>query len=130
MGETEDLLAIVDWVKKVNPQDAIWLAGFSFGGFVTARAAVQISPAQLVTVAPQVSRFIETKLPTITCPWILVQGEQDEIVSPQEVFAWVDTLNPKPIVIRMPHAGHFFHGQLTELRQALLARLATKPEPF
>lgn len=123
IGETNDLLALVKWVKTVNPQDEIWLAGFSFGGFVAARAAVQISPAQLVTVAPQVSRFIEDKLPPITVPWILVQGEQDDVVSPQEVFAWIETLNPKPVVIRMPDAGHFFHGKLTELRMELLAKM-------
>lgn len=123
LGETDDLFAVVEWVKKENPEHAIWLAGFSFGGFVAARASLQISPAQLVTVAPQVSRFIEINLPPITVPWILVQGEQDEIVSPQEVFAWIETLDPKPVVIRMPKAGHFFHGKLTELRQELLAKL-------
>jgi hypothetical protein len=119
IGETEDLLTLVKWIREISPQDAIWLAGFSFGAFVSARAATQTLVAQLVSVAPQVSRFIEDKTPPITCPWVLVQGEKDEVVSPAEVFAWYDTLNPKPILIRMPEATHFFHGQLMQLREKL-----------
>lgn len=136
IGETDDLLAVINWVKKTCPGDALWLAGFSFGGYVSARVAALYAPsnkgdalhepisvAQLVTIAPQVSRFKST-YPMITCPWLLVQGEQDEIVSPEEVFEWVETLNPKPIVIRMSGAGHFFHGQLLELRRKLVEVLA------
>lgn len=118
-GEVDDLLAVIDWVKQVRPSDTIWLAGFSFGGFIAGTVATQIPVAQLVTVAPQVSRFIEAKTPPITVPWILIQGEKDEVISPEETFAWYETLNPKPILIRMPDAGHFFHGKLVELRERL-----------
>lgn len=30
-GEILDLLAVADWVRKSRPDDALWLAGFSFG---------------------------------------------------------------------------------------------------
>jgi len=40
-GETEDLLAVVSWVRAQRPQDQIWLAGFSFGGYIAARGAQQ-----------------------------------------------------------------------------------------
>lgn len=123
IGETDDLLAVVKWAQTTCPGDELWLAGFSFGAFVSARAATQIPVAQLVSIAPQVSRFIETKVPEITCPWVLVQGEQDEVISAEEVFAWIETLKHKPILIRMPGAGHFFHGQLTELRERLVGVL-------
>lgn len=119
IGETEDLLAIVHWVKSVCPDDDIWLAGFSFGAAVVARAATLIPIAGLVTVAPPVPRFHLKELPAITCPWIVVQGEEDEIVVPADVYTWIENLNPKPILIRMPDVGHFFHGQLLELRQQL-----------
>src|SRR3990167_3653863 len=35
IGETKDVLAIWDWIKARRPQDKIWLAGFSFGAFVS-----------------------------------------------------------------------------------------------
>lgn len=119
VGEVSDLLAVVEWVKQSCPNAILWLAGFSFGGFIAASVATEIPVAQLITVAPQVSRFKETKLPSITVPWILVQGEQDEVVSPEEVFTWVETLEFKPQVIRVEGAGHFFHGKLVELRERL-----------
>ena len=61
--------------------------------------------------------------PPITVPWILIQGEQDEIVSSEAVFKWIETLNPKPTLIRIPDTGHFFHGKLLELRSLLEAAL-------
>lgn len=118
-GEVDDLLSLVNWVKQNFPEDSIWLAGFSFGAYVATKAAMHISPQQLVTIAPQVSRFKQDDLAKVTCPWLLVQGEQDEVVSAEEVFAWIETLPHKPTVIRMPTAGHFFHGQLMELRRLL-----------
>lgn len=122
-GEVMDLLTIVEWVNQNFPNDDIWLAGFSFGAYVATKGAMAISPKQLVTIAPQVSRFKQDDLARVTCPWLLVQGEQDEVVSAEEVFAWIETLPHKPEVIRMPTAGHFFHGQLMELRRLLEERL-------
>jgi len=119
LGETDDLLAVAKWVQERYPADHLWLAGFSFGSYVTARAATQLQVSQLVSVGPPVVNFNFKELKPITCPWVIVQGESDEVVSPEAVFAWVETLNPKPRLIRMPGASHFFHGQLMELRRQL-----------
>jgi alpha/beta superfamily hydrolase len=118
-AETDDVITLAEWVNTVCPKDPLWLAGFSFGGFVAASAATRLPVAQLVSVAPMVSRFQEVELPPITCPWIIVQGELDEVISPEEVYAWIDTLQPKPTLIKIPGAGHFFHGKLMELRRIL-----------
>ena len=118
-GEVEDVIAIAQWVQKVRPEDALWLAGFSFGGFVAAQAATRLPVKKLVTVAPQASRFEADPLPPITVPWLLVQGELDEVVPPSEVYAWADKLHPKPTLVKLPKARHFFHGQLMELRRVL-----------
>ncbi len=122
-GEVDDVIAIANWIKTQFPHDEIWLAGFSFGAYVATKAATKIKTAQLVTIAPQVSRFQHDDLSEVTCPWVLVQGEQDEIIPPEEVFTWIETLPHKPELIRMPGAGHFFHGQLMELRRRLEEKL-------
>lgn len=119
VGELYDLLAVVDWVLNERPDHDIWLAGFSFGAFIAAKAATQIPVARLVTVAPPVENFAMANLPPITAPWVLVQGEEDEVVSPQAVFAWAESRDPKPLIIRFPKTGHFFHGQLLALREQL-----------
>ncbi len=118
-GETDDVIAIAEWIKKERPGDALWLAGFSFGGFVAVSAALRLHPTQLVTIAPQVSRFEGLDLSTLSCPWLVVQGEEDDVISPEAVYHWINHLNPKPMLIRIPGAGHFFHGQLGELRQVI-----------
>lgn len=123
LGETEDVIALAEWIKTIFPDDPLWLAGFSFGGFVAASAATQLSVKQLISIAPMVSRFHEANLPPITCPWLIVQGEQDEVISPEEIYTWVETLHPKPTLIKIPDAGHFFHGKLMELRRILMTAL-------
>lgn len=122
-GELDDLLAVIDWVQQVHIKNEIWLAGFSFGAFIAAKAATQIPVNKLVTVAPPVQHFPMQHLPPITCPWVLVQGELDDVVPPKEVFAWAEARNPRPTIIRFPQAGHFFHGQLSELRAQITAAL-------
>lgn len=122
-GELEDLLAVVDWLVPQHPGKEIWLAGFSFGSFIAAKAATQVSATKLVTVAPPVQRFPMQDIPPIHCRWVLAQGELDDVVDPVAVFQWIETLDPKPIVLRFPEAGHFFHGQLLELRTRITEAL-------
>ena len=125
-GETNDVIVIAEWVKSIYPHDVLCLAGFSFGGFVAASAATQLDVARLVSIAPMVSRFYEAHLPPITCPWLIVQGEEDEVIAPEETYRWIETLQPQPQLIRIAGAGHFFHGKLMELRRVLTAALSDK----
>ena len=92
---------------------------------MAAKAAAQISVAQLVTIAPAVPRFGMLELPQINCPWLIVQGEQDDVVLPQDVYAWAEAREPQPKVVKVPDAGHFFHGKLMELRRILENELQT-----
>jgi alpha/beta superfamily hydrolase len=119
-GEGEDLAAVSQWVRRVHPDDALWLAGFSFGSYVALANAVRLDAAALITVAPPVGRsygFDSIELPA--CPWLLIQGEADEVVDAQAVFDWVDTLEQPPSVVRMPDTSHFFHRRLLDLRGAV-----------
>ena len=52
-------------------------------------------------------------------PWLVVMGDADEIVDPQAVYAWHATLPDPPVLVRLPETGHFFHGKLIELREAI-----------
>lgn len=115
-GELKDLITVMDWVQHDSNVQAIWLAGFSFGAYVAAKAATQIPIQQLVTIAPAVTNFPMQQLPAIKCPWLLVQGDQDEIVPAKAVYDWALAREPRPVIVSFPTAGHFFHGQLTELR--------------
>lgn len=115
-GEVDDLLAVVKWLQAEMGHKELWLAGFSFGAFIAASGAVQLPVKKLVTVAPPVEHFPMRDLPPILCDWVLVQGEKDDVVPAAEVLAWAESRVPQPVIIRFPEAGHFFHGELAELR--------------
>lgn len=118
-GESGDLVTVAQWVRQVRPGDALWLAGFSFGSYIALRCARSLGADVLITVAPPVGRYEVTELAMPTSPWLVVQGEDDEVVDPQGVFDWIEKLDPKPTLIRMPETGHFFHRRLMDLRGAV-----------
>lgn len=119
IGEADDLRAVLQWAQKQRPGHALWLAGFSFGAYIALSVAREYPLNGLITVAPPVNFFDFTALSPPDCPWILVQGEADEIVPSTDVFDWVGRQSPAPRIIRMPDVGHFFHGRLNQLRQQL-----------
>jgi len=116
IGETDDLLAVARWAQHVRPRDALWLAGFSFGSYVAARAAPQLPVRQMISIAPPVGRWDFSHLASPLCPWLVVQGEADEIVDANAVYTWVAAQPEPPALVRMPETGHFFHGRLLDLR--------------
>jgi alpha/beta superfamily hydrolase len=118
-GEREDLAAVVAWVRRVRPQDALWLAGFSFGSGVSIAQAVPLHADALISIAPPAGRYGLDTVALPTCPWLVVQGEADEVVEPQAVFDWIDSLEHKPELVRMPDTSHFFHRRLMDLRGAI-----------
>ena len=128
-GETDDLLAVAAWVRQVRPDAALWLAGFSFGSFVAASAAAQLPVQQLILVAPPVSRWEFAKLASPPCPWLVIQGETDEVVDPEAVFAWVAAQAEPPALVRMPDTSHFFHRRLMDLRGAIKNGVRTNLPP-
>jgi len=118
-GEGDDLAAVVEWARRTHPDDALWLAGFSFGSYVTIDNAVRLGADALISIAPPVGRWEFGALTLPTCPWLVVMGEADEVVEPKAVFDWIDALERKPELIRMPDTGHFFHRRLLDLRGAI-----------
>lgn len=124
IGESEDLLAIIDWVEQHYPGMPLWLAGFSFGAYVALRASTQRDIKQLITIAPAVNRLDFSALPLPGCPWLLVHGSEDEVVPFAEVVAWVAGLETPPETVWLEGVGHFFHGQLPRLQESLMARLS------
>ena len=119
-GELEDLRAVVAWVREQRPEHQLWLFGFSFGAYVALRGAVELAADAVITVAPPVGRswdFSAIQPPAV--PWLVVQGDADEVVDAGEVAAWVDKMAEPPELVRMPEAGHFFHRRLIDLRGAI-----------
>jgi uncharacterized protein len=126
VGECEDAAVVADWALKATGASRFWSLGFSFGGFVAYWLATERDAAALVTVAPPVQRFDFTKLAVPRCPWLVAQGDADDLVDHERVLAWTRSLSPPPDVRILPGAEHFLHGRLTELRSLLGAWLAMR----
>jgi len=119
VGETADADAVAAWGAQRWAGRSLVIAGFSFGGYVALRLAQQRLPRCLITIAPAIQGFAaSTAVPR--CPWLVVQGDADELVDPSGVIDWVNTLDPKPRLVVLPGVGHFFHGRLRELRDAVI----------
>lgn len=125
-GELDDLRAVAAWAKRHHPDKVLWLAGFSFGAWISLRAADELKVQLLLSIAPPVGRswsFDTITLPA--CPWLVIQGDDDEIVDAQAVKTWIESLPMPPQLVQMPGAGHFFHRKLIDLRGAVKHGVAT-----
>lgn len=119
VGEAEDLQAVIDWGSATLGKPKLWLAGFSFGSFIAAKGAVSNDVEQLYTVAPAVHHQPYDQVQSVKCPWIVIQGTQDEVVPPKTVYDWFDKQQPKakgPMQLIKLDATHYYHGNLVILR--------------
>lgn len=120
VGESEDLVDLAQTLLKSFP-DTRWIcAGFSFGSYVTARAACALAADVLISVAPPVTRFDFSACTPAPRNWTILQGDTDEVVSLQAVLDFAASHQPPLPVVRFPDTGHFFHGKLRELKQAVM----------
>jgi len=124
IGEVQDALAVLDWaLNNKQPEQAVWIAGFSFGAFVAASVANQRSDTiqQLLTLAPVLGHSDYTQLTQIQCPWHAIVGDNDEFVSVEELQHFQQS-HPIPMTLQvMDDACHYFHGKLIPLREHIVA---------
>lgn len=116
-GESEDLLAVI--AAHRLPGRPLALGGFSFGAYVTTLAAARLEgdarASRLLLVGPSTQRALPADVPPDT---VVIHGEADDVVL---LSATMDWARPQQLpVIVMPGTGHFFHGQLTQLRDLIV----------
>jgi len=119
VGELDDARAALAWMSTRYPGAPPWLAGFSFGAAIAVRAALVTDVAGLVSVAPAIYRFANKLDGQPDCPWLIIQGDEDELVGVDETVEWVNSLAPGPELLVLEGAEHFFHGRLNDLREAV-----------
>jgi hypothetical protein len=110
-GEVDDALAVTEFAREQFGDLPLILSGFSFGGYVAARAAQRLQPRHLVLAAPAVGRFA---MPTVAEDTLIIHGEHDDVVPLADALDWARPQH-LPIVV-LPQAEHYFHGRLTQLR--------------
>ncbi len=119
-GELDDALAAFSYLQQQWPKDPLWISGFSFGAAIAINAATKVQPDGLVSIAPAVYRFANNLDIQPECPWLIVHGDQDELIPVEETLEWVNRMEPGPVLNVFADTGHFFHGKLLELREAVV----------
>jgi alpha/beta superfamily hydrolase len=125
-GEVDDCLAAAGWLRQALPEAKLVLAGFSFGAYVTIRAVHRLEPVQLISVAPPMFYFANDRPKVPGCPWLVVQGDADDVVATEGNLKALRALDPAPEIRVVEGAGHFFHGQLVNLRREVERALAAR----
>ena len=120
-GELEDALAVIAYGRARWPNAPLTLAGFSFGALVALLAAPTSAPVRLITVAPPANRSEFNAVVQPSCPWLIVQGDADEIVDFRQVQAFAARFTPPPQLRLLPGVTHLFDRHLGELRDAVTA---------
>ena len=124
VGELDDALAALEWMQQRYPDVPLWLGGFSFGAAIAVRAALSNDVSGLISVAPAIYRLANGLERQPQCPWLVIQGDQDELVDVDETIEWFNSLSPGPELLIIPGAEHFFHSRLADLRTAVMAFIA------
>jgi alpha/beta superfamily hydrolase len=110
-GELEDALTVTEFAREQFGDLPLILSGFSFGGYIAARAAERLKPRHLILAAPAVGRFA---MPPVPAGTLVIHGEKDDVVPLADTFEWACPQH-LPIIV-LPEAEHYFHGRLTQLR--------------
>lgn len=125
VGETDDMLAVLDYARERFGDLPVALAGFSFGAYVQTRVARRLKeagrPAQRLVLIGTASGFVtgarSYDTETVPADTIVIHGDLDETVPLPNVLAWARPLE-LPVVV-VPGADHFFHRKLHLIRSII-----------
>ena len=116
-GETDDTLAVI--AAHRDSALPLVLSGFSFGAYVASQAAQRLpddaKAERLVLVGPSTQK---QQMPTVPEGTLVIHGELDDVVPLSSTFDWARP-QALPVVV-IPGVGHFFHGQLTLLKNLVV----------
>ena len=117
-GEAEDAAFLLNALRQAYPHQRSFAAGFSFGAYMALKVAAQDEHLSgLITVAPPLAYAGLGKTPQALCDWLVLHGDADEVVSFEDTQLRAQALQQPPEWVTIEGAGHFFHGQLNELRE-------------
>lgn len=124
VGELEDAASVLAMAREYSPGKLV-LGGFSFGSAIALRLSERVIPDAILSIAPPMRYFSQDSVPRPACPWLIVHGDEDDVVECDETLDSLRDWSLQPKIEIIHGAGHFFHGQLTELRQKVDVFLRT-----
>ena len=128
-GEVLDAMTVLQWLATQTRARKLWLGGFSFGGYITARVAEQLLTSahiwdlsdfditNVALISPSIEKNASDNISLPTEKTFEIYGNADEVIEPTNMQAFAERLGIEVSIIE--GAGHFFHGRLSELKKRL-----------
>ena len=119
-GEQDDVLAALGYLKSLEKTDII-LAGYSFGAWVNARAALREPAIQSsLLVSPPLAMMDFSFLEKDTKTKLIVSGDQDPFCSVADLTQTLQAIKAPPRLEIIPGADHFFSSGSEALIAAII----------
>jgi alpha/beta superfamily hydrolase len=131
VGEQDDARAALDWLEAEYPHLPLVMGGFSFGSMVGLTVGADdprvVALLGLGLPVEMEDRYDYGYLATAGKPVLIVQGENDEFGSGEQVAAVLDVLGGHVTLVRVPGTDHYFADRLDDLRGAVRGYYETGP---
>ena len=121
MGELSDAASVLDWLQIQNPNaTSFWMGGFSFGSWIGMQLLMRRPEIDgFIAVSPPVGNFDFNFLSPCPAHGLIIQGDQDSVVSVDNVTRLAEKLGKQRnagidyrIVLG---ADHFYRSHLNDL---------------
>ena len=130
IGERDDVTAALDWLGEHYPGLPVIGGGFSFGSMVGLSVGVRDARVLGLLGLGLPIRNLNYDfdfLAEVAKPTLIVQGENDEFGSGEDVAAVLAELGSHITLVRIPGADHYFADRLDELRAAVRGYFQSGP---
>lgn len=121
LGELSDAAAVLDWLQIQNPNSpSFWMGGFSFGSWIGMQLLMRRPEIDgFIAVSPPVGNFDFNFLSPCPSHGLILQGDQDSIVSVDQVSRLSEKLSKQRnagidyrIILG---ADHFYRAHMNDL---------------
>ncbi len=135
IGEIQDTIKAFRFLRNHSHVDEsrVALLGYSFGGSIAIAAAMDASPAALITISAPIRPsdsdpdLITEAIRYVPCPSYIIHGRDDDVVNYVEAEAIYAQLQVKEKYLRLiKGANHFWTRRLSYIIQMILAFLRDK----
>jgi alpha/beta superfamily hydrolase len=135
IGELSDAASALDWVQSFHPEaSTTWIAGFSFGAWIGMQLLMRRPEIRgFISVAPPANMYDFSFLAPCPSSGIIIQGVNDEVVTPNAVQKLVDKLRTQRHITihhdEIPCANHFFENEMELLMASVNGYLDFRLDP-
>ena len=131
VGEQDDVRAALNWMESEYPHLPLVVGGFSFGSMVGLSVGSEdhrvVGLLGLGLPVALDDRYDYSYLSRADKPILVVQGENDEFGSGEQVARALAPLGSHVTLVRVSDTDHYFEGKLEELRAAVWGYYSAGP---